>query len=167
MSSTIERFTIGKGRTRPDPRDRFGWDKQYIELTVKLPEKTSEQDLYEAFIGAERIIDGWLEGPKAVSSGIPSKLMPGEKEIQRAQAAQIITPEEVDKLPWKSFKEVDAEGKKKLVGVGSPGWLFANECDLRLLELLGRSSGHLELAPYEFKWSGDKKLIQRRPLKAK
>lgn len=75
-------------------------------------------------------------------------------------------PADIDKLPWKSFREVDGEGKKKLVGPNHAGWLFRNECDPELVKLLEKEGDKLELPPYSFKLSGaDKNLVTRALIK--
>lgn len=99
---------------------------------------------------------------------------PGPGEFQKARAAalhdlrewlkekepvELVTVEDVEKLPWKSYKETDEEGNKKLVGPEHAGWIFwEKDGGGPLARLIDESPDKkLKLGPYEFAFSGNQR----------
>jgi len=96
--SRIEKFVIGKGVTSR-PSEAEEWTRRYLELTVRLPEQTSEKDFYESLLRAERIIDDYLNRMVAPSLDVA----------------------EVQGLPWVSYKT-----KKTCMRPDESGWILSD-----------------------------------------
>jgi len=79
--------------------------------------------------------------------------------LKEKEPVEPLTVEDVEKLPWKSYKEVDEDGQKKLVGPEHTGWIFwAKEGGGPLTRLIDESPDKkLKLGPYEFAFSGPQK----------
>lgn len=79
--------------------------------------------------------------------------------LKEKEPVEPLTVEDVEKLPWKSYKEVDEEGKKKLVGPGHSGWIFwEKDGGGPLARLVDESPDKkLKLGSYEFAFSGKEK----------
>lgn len=67
---SIVSFKMGKGQTVPDTRADV-WKKEYLEFEVKLPNKATEQDLRDALMHTEEIIDSWLTPAYTPGTPVP------------------------------------------------------------------------------------------------
>jgi len=99
--SRIEKFVIGKGVTSR-PSEAEEWTRRYLELTVRLPEETSERDFYESLLRAERIIDDYLSQMETLA--IPS-----------------LDIAEVQQLPWTSYQT-----KQPCTRPDESGWILSD-----------------------------------------
>ena len=136
----IESFTIGKGKTTKPHADLEEWNKRYLELTVRLPEQCTEEDLHSALSRAEQIIDTFL----------------GQVDVSSVPDLDLAAIEE---LPWRLFKKGSKLGSAL---PDNPGWIFSNQEGAEKLAAAIQKAGKLELGEWIFKFGGtEKSLIQR------
>jgi hypothetical protein len=161
---TVESFRIGKGVSKENVDGT--WFKEYIEITVKLPEGATGKDFLANFVGAEAMIDQLLEAPQTAA--------PAQKTTPAQQPAQVkvtMTPGEVDTLPWTASNWVRKDDPNRNARPMEDAWIKLENSDSRLIRMLDESHGKLELPPYtfEFKEFADSKarLIVRRGPKEK
>lgn len=134
-AGVIERFRLGKGITKELEGQ---WTKEYIELEVKLPEKATTKDLVSNFTAAEYMIDQLLEQPKTAA--------PPEKKTAEPQVKIIMTPDEVNALPWTASQWVRKGDADRKARTGEDAWMKEEDCrDPRLLEMLKAGGGKFEL----------------------
>jgi hypothetical protein len=173
---TIIEFKIGRGRSIPSESE--AWDRRYLELTVRLPEGSSEAEFWAALRDAEGILEKWFSSPKAEAAPAPttptmpiSMPMPTKPEIpiqaqpQAQKPGLQLDPKSLEALPWK-----DREGNPSEPGTW--GWILGpgsiqgsppGASDL--VKALEASKGRLSLGDYEYAYSSEKTFIHRRPRK--
>ncbi len=150
--SKIEKFVIGKGTTRKIKGTENDFNRKYLELTIRLPEQFTEEDIQEALIHAEYILDNWL-------SQEPTPQIPQIPQLDIA---------EINSLPWKTRKKEPAK-------LGTWAWVFGPESAKgveqgaeTLANALLHTEGHkFVLGDMEYSLSDNKAFIQRKPLKQK
>jgi hypothetical protein len=132
---TLERFKLGKGVTR---EFEGTWNKEYIELEVKLPEKATDKDFIANFMAAEFMIDQLLEQPKTAAP---------EKKAAEPQVKITMAPAEIDAMPsWIASQWVRKDDGDRKARPGEDAWMKEEECkDPRLLEMLREGNGKIEL----------------------
>lgn len=139
---------MGKGHTTK-PADVEEWDKKYLEVTVRLPEKYSEEDFQEALLHAEYILDNWI----------------AQSETPQLPKLDIA---EINALPWK--KKVNEPAKH-----GAFGWLFGPKSrdgtEPGAAELVkaikATKNGKLVLGDMEYSLAKNDAFVQRKPVKRK
>lgn len=141
--SKIESFTIGKGKTTKPHADAEEWNKKYLEVTMRLPENSTEETLQEALVKAEQIIDNFL----------------GQVDVSSIPDLDIA---EINDLPWRTFQKGSQPGSAK---PNTAGWIFRNDQTPGTHDLAGaieKAGGSLELGEWAYKFSGkDDALINR------
>ena len=132
---STKRFKLGKGITRDNGQGV--WRKEYIELEVELPEKSTDKDFSDAFTATEATIDQLLTPPETAAP----KTSPGPK-----QPIITMTPQEVDALPWTASSWVRKEDQDRKARLGEDAWIREDEVkDPRLLKMLEEGKGKFEL----------------------
>jgi len=149
---SLRQLTIKKAKKEGDFTVEYG-------LEIILPESVQGDALQAIRVGVEQTIDEWLSEP--VASGIkPSKY-------------QLITIEEIEKLPWKRSNWVKKEDPDRNAKPGEDAWIRTSDCDSRLVKLINeapkdkKGRPELDLPPYEFSMTDDGGLVIRRAHKAK
>lgn len=148
MSKIVE-FKIGKGKTLK-PSEAEEWIRRYLEVTIKLPETSGEQDFHEALIRAERIIDNWLAEPEV---HVPNLNLDMINELVWTRYVDRKRAEKPDEAAWTlaDVKRHPVE-KQKIIA--------------QLVDAILKAGGTLHVGNVEFKLSGNKQFISRRPIKA-
>jgi len=148
----LERLTIKKAKREGDFMVEYG-------LEIILPANVQGEKLQAIRVDAEQTLDAWLSEP--VASGVqPPKY-------------QLITMEEIEKLPWKRSNWVKKEDPDRNAKLGEDAWIRTNDCDSRLVKLINeapkdkKGRPELDLPPYEFSMTDDGGLVIRRAHKAK
>lgn len=128
--SKISEFRIGKGlTTRPSDKEET-WTKRYLEVTVKMPEQSTDKDLQDAILAAEYAIDNFLGQPAAPQ--IPE-----------------FNPEELMEHAWKAKKTGEGQYAK---GSTSWGWDFKDQFSKDVVTVLEK--GPLTIGEHEFALNG-------------
>lgn len=144
MSKIVE-FRIGKGKTvRPGESEE--WIRRYLELTIKLPAKFTEEGFQEALIRAEYLIDNFL----------------GQPETPHIPQLDIA---EIDALSWKKRNKEPAKP-------GEFAWLFGpgsrdgtEQGAEQLVKAIKAAGGKLVLGDMEYSLVKDDTFVQRKPTK--
>jgi len=151
VKENLRQLTIKKAKREGDFMVEYG-------LEIILPENVQEDALQAIRIGIEQTIDAWLSEP--VASGVQPK-------------HQIITIEEIEKLPWKRSNWVKKEDPDRNAKIGEDAWIRTSDCDSRLVKLVNeapkdkKGRPELDLPPYVFSMTDDGGLVIRRAHKAK
>ena len=142
----IVEFRIGKGKT-VRPGDAEQWNRKYLELTIRLPEKYTEEDFHVALTRAEYLIDQDLEAPEVAA-------------IPRLDIA------DVDALSWKKRNKEPAEPGEFawLFGPGSRGGTEQGAEGL-VKAIQATTDGKLALGDMEYSIVKDGAFVQRKPVK--
>lgn len=142
----ISEFRIGKGCTsrRGDSEE---WIKTHFEVTVKMPEQYTEEDLHEAVTRAEYFVDSVIGAP----------------EVEAMPRLDIA---EIEKLPWK--KKVGEPAKPNgfgwLFGPGSRDGIEKGAVEL-VQAIRATKDGKLVLGDMEYSIVKDGAFVQRKPKK--
>ena len=158
---TVESFRIGKGVSKENVDGT--WLKEYVEITVKLPEGATGKDFLANFVGAEAMIDQLLEAPQTAA---PAKTAPAQQPH-----GQVITmtPEEIDKLPWTASNWIRKDDPNRNARPMEDAWIKLENSDSRLIRMIEEApDGKLCLPPYDFEVkrfqdSGAKLIVRRGP----
>lgn len=145
MSKIVE-FKIGKGRTSR-PSEAEEWTRKYLELTVALPEKMTEESFQESLIRAEYLIDNFL----------------GQPETPHIPQLDI---EELNKLPWKKRNKEPAK-PGEFAWLFGPGSVRGTEAGAEELvkAIKAAKDRKLVLGDVEYSLVKNDAFIQRRPVK--
>jgi len=128
MSRILE-FRLAKGITTASTKNDE-WLKKSLELTIQLPEQTTEQGFQDALIHAEYLIDNYLGQPETPQ--IPN-----------------INTEELMKHKWEGRKIGEGQYSE---GSLSWGWDFTDKFSPEIIAVLKK--GPLHVGEYEFSLVG-------------
>jgi len=128
MSRILE-FRLAKGITTASTKNDE-WLKKSLELTIQLPEQTTEQGFQDALIHAEYLIDNYLGQPETPQ--IPN-----------------INTEELMKHKWEGRKIGEGQYSE---GSLIWGWDFTDKFSPEIIAVLKK--GPLHVGEYEFSLVG-------------
>jgi hypothetical protein len=130
---TNVKLAAEKGRTIQRGEE---WSKEVYTLEIEV----DDSQLEETRAWAISTIDRWLEemGPAREAAGIP-----------------YLDTAELAKLPFKKFKEKDAEGKAVACGPNSPGWIFTDTKGAEaIVKAVREAKGSLVVGEWNYKITG-------------
>jgi len=141
MSRILE-FRLAKGITTASTKNDE-WLKKSLELTIQLPEQTTEQGFQDALIHAEYLIDNYLGQPETPQ--IPN-----------------INTEELMKHKWEGRKIGEGQYSE---GSLSWGWDFTDKFSPEIIAVLKK--GPLHVGEYEFSLAGGGGIVSTKKTKEK
>ena len=141
MSRILE-FRLAKGITTASTKNDE-WLKKSLELTIQLPEQTTEQGFQDALIHAEYLIDNYLGQPETPQT--PN-----------------INTEELMKHEWEGKKTGEGQYSK---GSLSWGWDFTDKFSPEIIAVLKK--GPLHVGEYEFSLVGGGGIVSTKKTKEK
>jgi len=135
----ITKLVVGRGSTRKIAGTE-NFDKTYYQIEFEFPERPRADEFEQARKAGLETIEAWL----------------GEKI--EPTTAKPLDPAELEKLPWKPYKE----GHRA-------GWVFTDKAE-QLADLIRHSeTGKVQIGEFEYKFSGPEEnrmmFISRTPIK--
>ena len=133
-AAKITEFKLGKGSSVAAGKDG-PWAKKYLELTVRMPEQHTEEDLHKAMLAAEYQIDDWLGAPEVPQPEFDTGLL-------------------MNHQGWKAKKKGDGSYEP---GSLSWGWNFADKFPKEIIQALEK--GPIEIDKYVFSLNKERTLV--------
>jgi hypothetical protein len=150
--SSISEFKMSKKRTTGEEKTvatgkQHKFSTKSLELTVKLPEKCTEELLVESMTRAEYIIDNYIGGQE-------------ETEAAPTERIPEFDPQLLMNHAWKGKKIGEGEWDK---GSLAWGWDFPDQFPKEVIQVLNK--GPLPIDKYEFSLNETGTMVQARAKK--
>lgn len=148
-AAMLKKLVVSKGKSQPINQDKEVWIKTMFTIEMEFSPDSTSEDLQQAKINTEKIIDQWLS------------------EHPLPMATEVINMEIIEAIPWKASKWVRKEDEDRKARHGEDAYVHRSECDFRLEQLIEEAHGKkVVLPPYEFTFSGaDKQFVSRRAIR--